>query len=516
MDKLLAKYRKLFLYTFCLFIIICFVSLVVLNTTNNAFVDHVEGNVTAVSWLLQTGNYPLYHSVDSTEYYNLFFGPAFYLIEILFLKVSNPSIYAAKFPISLALILSIFFLFLLVYKLVNFQMAIITTAYITLVIICFGNLYGNVIFKIRPDSLILMLTCLLTLIIVTKPGKSSIVAAILTIAICVNLKFTSIIYFLPLLYVIYSQQGFFSLLISLFGATFLTLLPFVHPKISLFNYLAWIKIISNHGLDINLIKESLIWALYLVFPLIILIFQLYLLNTNELKKIFFSKYRYHLLLLSVSILIISLATAKPGSGKHHLIPFIPSILYIYILFLRKTFSVYSSYKKRKSNLIRSNIAYLISALVFIFTFYHGGVKGVILWEKISISGSKIVADIEKIIERYPNTNIEMGYGENTGYPLTYYRPILVFHGNPYLIDANALMDMRKAGIDINNKTIEVLDSCSTKIWLIPKDNQPFAQPSYYDNSPPLFNKKFKQVFFNKYRLQEQSEFFDLWFCQQDV
>ncbi|MGB7522109.1 MAG: glycosyltransferase family 39 protein, partial [Spirulinaceae cyanobacterium] len=464
MYKLLAKYKNKFLYTSCVFIIIGFVALVVLNTFNNTLIDHTEGHLPTVAWLLQTDNYPLYHSIDSAKRYSLIYGPVLYLTQALFLHILSPSILAAKVPISLALILSIFFLFLLVYKLIDLQTSVVTTTYIILVIICFGNLYGNILFQIRSDSLILMLTCLLTLITAVKPGKSTIVAAIITIGLCLNLKFTSIIYFLPLLYLIYNQQGISSVLVSLGGASLLSLLPFIHSQISLLNYLAWIKIISNHGLDFKQLEKNVVWALYLLFPFILLIFQLYCLNISEFKKTIV-KYRDYLLLLLVSILLISFIAAKPGSGIHHLLPFIPSILYVYIHFLKKTLFIYSNHKKKKSTSFKVNILHLMLAVIFTLTFYHGGIKGVLLWEKFNTSGSAIIADIEKVIDRYPNTNIEMGYGENKGYPFTYYRPILVFHGNPYLIDANVLMDMRKAGIDISNKTIEVLDSCSTQIWL---------------------------------------------------
>jgi hypothetical protein len=82
-----------------------------------------------------------------------------------------------------------------------------------------------------------------------------------------------------------------------------------------------------------------------------------------------------------------------------------------------------------------------------------------------------------------------------------------------LVDSAALMDMQKSGLDIPFTTLEVLSSCRTKIWLIPKESPPFQQPSYYPPNNQLFSDEFKKKFFERYELREQTRYFDLWFCK---
>ena len=48
----------------------------------------------------------------------------------------------------------------------------------------------------------------------------------------------------------------------------------------------------------------------------------------------------------------------------------------------------------------------------------------------------VTRDLTEIMRRHPAEKIEMGYGEQLGKTneLTYYRPVLVFAGNPLTLD----------------------------------------------------------------------------------
>jgi len=49
-------------------------------------------------------------------------------------------------------------------------------------------------------------------------------------------------------------------------------------------------------------------------------------------------------------------------------------------------------------------------------------------------------EVREILINNPDQNIAMGYSNSNGYILTYLRPLIVYQGNPYFIDAGVLMD----------------------------------------------------------------------------
>jgi hypothetical protein len=335
------------------------------------------------------------------------------------------------------------------------------------------------------------------------------------VGVSVNLKFSSILYFLPLFVLLFSQQGIHATLVSVTGSIIISLLPFGLPQISLHNYIRWIHLVSNHGINIQQLKQNFEWALYLLLPLAIISLQFFLTNQQEFSKTIKQEQGYlYALLISIagSIFIAS----KPGSGIHHLIPIIPLISYLFVILLAKINSINKlelgqfPQKKYIINLLLFCVLYLP---ILISVLINSGMKEVLIVENFYNPTSEIITDIHGIVKSYPNQTIEMGYGTNEFYPLTYYRPALVFSGNPYLVDSAALMDMQKSGLDIPFTTLEVLSSCRTKIWLIPKGSPPFQQPSYYPPNTQLFSDEFKKIFFERYELREQTRYFDLWSCK---
>lgn len=136
----------------------------------------------------------------------------------------------------------------------------------------------------------------------------------------------------------------------------------------------------------------------------------------------------------------------------------------------------------------------------------------------------VAGDLERVMHDYPGKHIEMGYGEwNSKYELSYLRPALVFAGNPLTIDAVALADMQLSGIDnIPHGTLQYLQECRTQIWLIPKDEPPFAMVNVYSLIDPrvfpkhlLFSDEFRRIFFQQYRKQNSSKYFDIWECKTE-
>ena len=123
------------------------------------------------------------------------------------------------------------------------------------------------------------------------------------------------------------------------------------------------------------------------------------------------------------------------------------------------------------------------------------------------------------MRQHPAEKIEMGYGEQLGKTneLTYFRPVLVFAGNPLTLDAPALTDMELGKLAVPQSTIAYLQSCQTQIWLIPKGEHPFTLPSLYDDADSfprrdIFGDRLRAAFLARYQKRESSAYFDLWSC----
>ncbi|WP_017307091.1 ArnT family glycosyltransferase [Spirulina subsalsa] len=514
-------YSNLFLSTVSVLILGSFLTLLISRTLSQVIVDHVEGQIGSLSWLFFDQNYPLYHGFDNTERYTIVYGPLLYIITGAFLKILGPSIWALKLPTTLALGGSFILIFAVIQKIHNRKLALWITAYTSVILLCFGTIYGHIFFFIRSDSIILLFTCLALWGVLQNHRIYSSILLSLCFGIVFNLKITAVLYFLPLYWLFLTQQGLTISLISGFAGIIIGFLPFLHPQISWTNYFQWLTVTTNHGFYANLFFDNIRTTIYLFLPILILGTSLFIHN----KKLFHQTlkdiqyYLYFLLFSTAGTIVIA---SKGGAGSHHLIPLIPAILYPFLLLLKKhnPFDVKKLWSEGES-IFTQPITFLIFCFALILiSLNNAGVKAVLLDRFYRFDISLITGDIELILETYPDQTIEMGYTTDEQYFLTNYRFLLPFQGNPILIDGAALMDMQTNGFEIPNSTIEALASCRTQIWLIPKDweqeTQPFLQLNYYPPHALLFSPEFRQTFLQSYEPRIDSEFFHLWFCKDEL
>lgn len=121
------------------------------------------------------------------------------------------------------------------------------------------------------------------------------------------------------------------------------------------------------------------------------------------------------------------------------------------------------------------------------------------------------ADIRTILASHADRTIGMGYGgEGTHFRHTYQRPLLTFAEQPMLIDVVAQMDAKRASLDLSPATLECIDDGMIDIWLIPRGQTPFAKRNWYPPHEEIFSAELRAHFLDHYRLEETSEFFDLW------
>ena len=82
----------------------------------------------------------------------------------------------------------------------------------------------------------------------------------------------------------------------------------------------------------------------------------------------------------------------------------------------------------------------------------------------SLPARQIVSDLRQIAAAHSGA-VAMGYSAN--YRLTFFRPELVFHGQPYTLDAASMMDWHWSGQPFPAAALNALRDCAVDAWVIP-------------------------------------------------
>jgi len=493
-------------------IIANYIFLLIHYASHSSFFDHVEPNIAIVSWLFQTGK-PIYHTLDSPERYSIGYGPMIYIITGFFLNSLGPSIFSAKLPGILAAVLSLVFTFYTLKKIVSLRVAIFCLAYLILNYTSIHSGFPAATFWTRSDPLILMFVSLGLLGVVRTNSLMAIILSALSLGIAINLKIHSFFYFLPIYALLYSQYGLYATFGSTLVAILIAIAPFIYfPQISLPNYILWLRALGNHGISFYVFIDNIVWTIYLLAPVII-IFTYYIYSNKTAFQHFVKQQNKFIYSLIFALSAVAIIGANVGASMNHLIPFLPVIYYFFTLTLSQATQTKqeTQWKNIKDNKYYYSAFISLILSLFILTFSRVVVNEINIVGLPKRYSSDAINDVYQIEKKHPGTTIAMGYGGK--YALTYYRPVLVFSGNPYLIDSVFEMDAALLGMKMPPKTFTALSSCQTKIWLIPKGDQPFQLRSFYGGE--VFSDELKSTFLATYELREQTRYYDLWFCKKN-
>ena len=490
------------LYFFSLAMIAFYLVCLVAYVSSRAFLDHICPNVASVSWMLQTGR-PVHHALDSAERYSLLYGPALYISNGFFLRVLGPSIFTSKLPGVVFAPLSLAVVYWALLKCSRHRTAVIGCACVAMAYL----FYRQYSFWPRGDSHILLLVSLGLIATSKKPIVASLVSG-LAFGLCVNVKVHSFLYFAPVYALLFQRHRYRYAVFSLVVAMVVALAPFlVLEQFSLRNYVLWLLESTKHRVSFGGLCRTIEWGLFLLAPVFLVRIHLAHTNLQGLRE-FAEKNKPFIYSVWICAAMVLAPAAKAGAGRHHLMPFIPLLTYLFVL-LAGRLREWPGGKGRRYHIVTGAYLALFAAAV-LNACARGGDTIRILASRDGFARS-VIRDIERIAESRPGSAIEMGYGEKKGYDLTFYRPVLVFLGNPCLVDAGALMDMKAGGLALPENTIAALASGRTDIWLIPKGNSPFEMPTNYTPPDQLFDDRFRRTFFETYEFRERSEHFDLWY-----
>lgn len=475
-----------------------------------AYLDHLEPSVAAIGFAALHNGQSLFHAYGLAATYNLPYGPALYLLNALPVALLGPSIFSSKLAGIAALIAACSLLVLTLQKhgAPGRYACVSLLALLAIAMACDDAAYWN-----RPEPFLLLCVSF-AIYSLAAPSRYTQYWFALACALAIDLKPHALLYFLPLLWPLYRLGGAKKLALSLALIPVLALLPYLLPQISLGNYIEVLKLTAHHPLIPAVLWDNLIFLGTLITPPIVMA-CVRLRSRHPASK----QDWVYIATLAVAGLATALIGAKAGAGKHHLLPFAPLVL----LIVARHWSALSTVRFGPIlqvgllTLVALNVASSIGIQLSVLDYLQHT-------QQQQISAAR---ELEELIKRQEVDGMEMGYGSAGDYSATFARPLLVFAGQPYRMDAPALMDMQYAGTEMPPAWLHGLSQCQPRRWLLPhgKDYR-FHMANYYAGTPPdfkgrklmplaypLFSEPFRLAFQANYVKIRQGVVFDVYQCR---
>jgi Dolichyl-phosphate-mannose-protein mannosyltransferase len=457
--------------------------------------DCTVAQIAAVSYRFALYHEQLYEPLEAGARYSLLYGPAAYLVHMPAFILFGGSLFTAKLTGVIAFLAALWFIYRACRALASISESIIALGLVCLVLGSF-QFYA---FCNRPEPFLLLCVAIPVWMIATGRERWVFLVTGVSAALAIGLKITAVLYFVPVFAFLLYRAKSGRVLAGLSTAVVLCVLPFLLPTVSLVNYLALLRNVAGHGI----ILQNFLDCVQLAVLLLVLILSAVLWRSRAGAKLP-PQGAIYLASLAFAIAGVCVIGAKPGSGSHHLIPFLGILPPTYFWLRPSSFPDASD---------RGAVPFFVPLALTLC------VLGIIPMAQMARvfpadfrEGNSMVNETDSILRGYPGQSIEMGYGDNIYEPSTYLRTVLVFAGNQYTLDGVALQDDQFGGKELPAASTWLLDECHTDIWLIPKDEQPFATHNGYNTELSLFDDEFRTAFLTHYHRIESRRFFDVWRC----
>lgn len=455
------------------------------------YTDHIEPNTAVVSWLWLHGA-PVYHALDAPERYAFLYGPLAYLAGGLSFALFGGSVLAAKLPGFVCLLLALGATAAAALRVGRGWVAgLAALGYVSLLALFFRNFS----FWSKPDSFLLAAAALGVLACTWRSGRGAATGVGLALGLAVNAKITGGLYFLPLLAWLWERHGLRPALAAGVTGAVLAVLPFFTEQISVVHYIEWLRAAGGHGLSLSLLVQNLLFGVLALVPAAVFAWR---------ERGCLRRYPLTGVAAGLALLLVVVAASKPGSGPHHLLPFLPAL------------GMLAARLAAGARHVR-----LVSAACAAFALASGATAAVAVYYGLGVVrshalGDTLRAEIEHVSARYPDRSIYMGYGDGSRYTWTFVRDELAYRGHPYLIDAAAMMDFQLSGVDVPDATVERMVGDVGAVWLIPAGQEPFTIVNWYYRATggKLFSDEFRQAFSDHYRKVAGTEHYDVYLARE--
>jgi hypothetical protein len=335
----------------------------------------------------------------------------------------------------------------------------------------------------RAEPLLLFASGLAVLSL-TLPRVASWLLLGIAIGVGVNLKVSAIIYLFPAFALVWKKHGSGALAATAAAAAVVAAVPYLFfSNISLAGYLSWLQAAAGQGLRLGALPAALEWMIVLTAPM-------FAMGRREIARADSDAGMFRVLVIASMAVSIPLAI-KHGTGVYHFLPFVPSIMF-------------AACAARKPGP-------LTPALLATFVLIAALQVPPWMTATTSLPSRQMISELKQIEAAHTGV-VAMGYSAN--YRLTFFRPELVFDGQPYALDGASMMDWRWSGRPFPAAALTALRDCAVDVWLIPSGAPPFVLPNGYSIAGDVFPDSFRKTFAERYALETSGQWFDVWRCRR--
>jgi hypothetical protein len=480
------------------------------------YLGPIQPQIAEVSWYFAEGK-PVYHGPAAGEVYNMLYGPYLYIITGWFEKFLGPSDFSYKLPGALAVAGALAMLVVHLRARVGMIRAVLG-----------AGLFTALILALNPEELFSRADVFIVLAVVVgcraafSQSKFAPIVLGAALGFSLNLKIHAPIYFLPLLWVAwqtgYRQKSWLAMGVA---AMVVAAAPFLlFSNVSLANYFWTLRVASGQGINPLNYFRLLEMFFCLGAPIAAAVLLAYRQNPRATLAGLRSQKNFIVFLLLEFVLLL-LPASKYGAGLHHLLP-------LAVLLIVLGAELYAAGVRPGWD--GSLAAGAATAVIFSWLASCLGIGLVRSYQNAAYLQGRaawahsVEADLRQISARYGSRNILlMGGSDNANYDYAYFRPTLVYAGQPIGFDPCGLMEREFPGSPVPE--LPELSAALAKnhpdkkiIWVVPKDGAPFTLTSYFaqwkDNgylpNPPVYSEKFRARFFALNTKFASTQYYDLY------
>jgi hypothetical protein len=460
------------------------------------YVDYAEPTIAAVAWIVNTGG-EMYHGVSSADRYSHMYGPVAFLLPAWVMALLGPTIQTSKLAGILAAAIGLPAMFVLARRVTSVRTALVCTGLFCGLCLTFRHLS----FWIRPDSFLLLFATASLLAAMATRRAVAIVGFGVCVGLLVNLKLTGPLYALPALGLLIGRAGLASAVAAGAIAALVAVAPFaLVDHVSWTNYAHWVRLSAHNGLEFWLLRQNVEQAVFLLIPLAPCLCAGTPTGVDRRASIGL------LAGLAAGMCGVAIAASKPGAGPYHLLPFVSTVVFVVALYAD---GVRRAGLPRQSVYVGGVAAFLVSVAVAAF-----GQQGYLFTILARGAGRHEIADILAYAAAHPSDTIAIGYTDHDA-GLTLARPVLVFAGQPYLIDMPAVQEYQMSGVPLPEATIAAIRGCRVRVWLMAKDGTPFMTLNNYARTGYglLFDDRIRAAFAASYVEAGETRYYKAWRCR---
>jgi hypothetical protein len=455
------------------------------------YVDHAQPTVASTAWLGIHGG-ALYPDWVTGDVYGMAYGPLLFLVSGVPLLLS-PTLMMSKIPGVVSSLIAFGIVAGIVHQKTRSKLTVVL---MTGSLVALYGHFGVTVYWNRAEPF-LILTSVLSLLAATRLRPMAAALAVGSLAgVAAGFKIHGFFYVLPAAAMVLGtvESARDRVVLSAAGiaaGAILTLLPFCASGASLETYLRYLTLAAHEGLSRDLLTENFGFAAAILAPTAVVL---------SLRKPTLALREWWLLaglVLSVAVMIV--IAAKPGSGVHHLFPFVPLGLY----------GVVVASAGLPADAPRNAAAlFLILLAVYLPNLISRTLPATAVYYRNADTERQKGAELSELVKAYPDAQI--GISDGSHYGDTFLRSLSVLSGHPVHVDFAAWMDMQYSGVP-ESIIIRFVDGCAVPHWILPHGS-PFARESFYTDLP-LLSDEFRKTFAKNYQLVHSGDTFEVWACR---